>query len=132
MFKYGKLHYLLAAAQAAREREEKENIPKKRFTVFKLPRGLKPPRAAARDGSIAHGDAALSVGLGVRHIKGCHGCDLALCNSARRLVRRCANHVRHCKRLNSQDCQACNVSSMVKTALQSEISDDTGEQSIVE
>ena len=131
MVKHEKFQSLLAAVKYARIQVTRETLAKKRFTVGKLPRGIKPPRAAARDGSIAHEDAALSISRGVWHMKGCHGCDRALCRSARALVKHCAHHVRQCKLLSSQDCQACNVSSMVKAAWQSEIPDDTGETCVV-
>jgi len=93
--------------------------PGGRFSVGKLPRGVTPPRAAARDGSIAHGDAMLSIARGVQHVQSCSGCDRSLCQSTRTLVRRCAHHVRQCSLLSCRDCQACNVSRMVQIAWQS-------------
>lgn len=90
-----------------------------RFTPGKLHAGVRPPRAAARDGSIAREDAMLSIARGVQHVQSCNGCDRPLCQSTRTLVRRCAHHVRQCSLLSCRDCQACNVSRMVQIAWQS-------------
>jgi hypothetical protein len=59
-----------------------------------------------------------SILRGVSHIQSCTGCARLLCHSTRKLVKRCAQHVRSCPLLSCRQCASCKISRMVQVAWQ--------------